>query len=160
MAIEIERKFLLKSADWRDQVLTHAAMIQGYLSRDAQSSVRVRITGDEADINIKSTKDGIYRLEYEYPIPLADAQELLKLVAHRPLIEKVRHIVEWGGHRWEIDEFSGENGGLIVAEVELESVDEVFERPHWIGEEVSTDARYYNSNLSKLPYNVWKDSSI
>lgn len=158
MAIEIERKFLLKSDNWRSQVSHHATIRQGYLSRDAQSSVRIRIAGGKANINVKSTEDGIYRLEYEYDIPLEDAEEMLKLVAHRPLIEKTRHIVHWGGHCWEIDEFFGDNNGLIVAEVELGGVDEAFERPPWIGKEVSTDARYYNSNLSKLPYASWKDS--
>ena len=157
MAVEIERKFLLKSDDWRSQVARDFGIRQGYLSRDAQSSVRIRISGGKADINIKSTKDGIYRLEYEYDIPLQDAEELLKLVAHRPLIEKIRHIVHWGDHRWEIDEFFGDNNGLVVAEVELRDVDEVFERPPWIGREVSADARYYNSNLSKVPYQAWKD---
>ncbi len=157
MAIEIERKFLLKSDDWRSQVSNHANIRQGYLSRSAQSSVRIRIAGDKANINVKSTRDGIYRLEYEYDIPLEDAEEMLKLVAHRPLIEKIRHIVHWGDHRWEIDEFFGDNNGLVVAEVELGSVDEAFERPPWIGKEVSTDARYYNSNLSKLPYDSWKE---
>lgn len=157
MAVEIERKFLLKSDDWRGHVSLHSSIRQGYLSRDAQSSVRIRISGSKADINIKSTRDGIYRLEYEYDIPLDDAEELLKLVAHRPLIEKIRYIVHWGDHRWEIDEFFGDNNGLVVAEVELGDVDEVFERPPWVGEEVSTDARYYNSNLSKVPYDSWKD---
>ena len=156
MAIEIERKFLLKSADWRTQVSQHSSIRQGYLSRDAQSAVRIRISDSKANINIKSTRDGVYRLEYEYDIPLQDAEELLKLVAHRPLIEKIRHIVHWGDHRWEIDEFFGDNDGLVVAEVELADVDEVFERPPWLGEEVSTDARYYNSNLSKVPYHSWK----
>jgi len=159
MAIEIERKFLLISDDWRNNVETTLEMAQGYLSRDAQSSVRVRICGERADINIKSTRDGIYRLEYEYPIPMNDARDLMKHVAHRPLIRKKRHIVHFGGKCWEIDEFEEENAGLIVAEVELESVDEDFPRPPWLGREVSTDARYYNSNLSKLPYAVWKDEA-
>ncbi len=157
MALEIERKFLLKSAVWRKLVSIQTSIRQGYLSYDAQSSVRVRITGQKADINVKSTSDGIYRLEYEYQIPLQDAQEMLKLVVHRPLIEKIRHLVHWGDHLWEIDEFFGGNSGLIVAEVELSSVDEAFERPPWVGEEVSTDARYYNSNLSRSPYGSWKD---
>ncbi|WP_456374011.1 CYTH domain-containing protein [Thiolapillus sp.] len=157
MAVEIERKFLLVSEDWRKQVEKTLEMQQGYLSRDAQSSVRVRISGERADINIKSTRDGIYRLEYEYPIPMEDALELMKHVAHRPLIEKKRHILHVGRHCWEIDEFFGENQGLIVAEVELAARDEPYERPDWLGREVSTDARYYNSNLSKLPYKYWKD---
>ncbi len=156
MGVEIERKFLLLSDDWKAQVEKSYQMQQGYLSHDAQSSVRVRICDDHADINIKSTRDGIYRLEYEYAIPMNDAQELLTQVAHRPLVKKTRHIIHVANHCWEIDEFDGDNAGLIVAEIELSHVDEVFEHPSWLGEEISTDARYYNSNLSKLPYRFWK----
>lgn len=159
MAVEIERKFLLASDDWRDEVEESLEMKQGYLSRDAQSSVRVRICNGRADINVKSTRDGIYRLEYEYPIPLEDGEELLRLVAHRPIIHKTRHLVRRDGHCWEIDEFHGENQGLVVAEVELESRDQDFVRPPWLGKEISTDARYYNSNLSKVPYCAWKDQA-
>ncbi|WP_456413007.1 CYTH domain-containing protein [Thiolapillus sp.] len=156
MGVEIERKFLLSSDAWRDEVEKSLEMRQGYLSHDAQSSVRVRICNDQADINIKSTRDGIYRLEYEYPIPMADARELLNKVAHRPLVEKTRHILHVADHCWEVDEFHGENSGLVVAEIELASVEEVFQRPAWLGREISTDARYYNSNLSKLPYCYWE----
>ena len=159
MAIEIERKFLLISNDWRNSIETTLEMSQGYLSCDARSAVRVRICGEQANINIKSTRDGIYRLEYEYPIPVEDARELMKYVARRPVIIKKRHIVHFGDKCWEIDEFEQENAGLIVAEVELESVDEDFPRPPWLGREVSTDARYYNSNLSRLPYSVWQDEA-
>ncbi|WP_456404313.1 CYTH domain-containing protein [Thiolapillus sp.] len=159
MGIEIERKFLLASDAWKDDVEKSLNMRQGYLSHDAQSSVRVRICDDRADINVKSTRDGIYRLEYEYPIPMQDAQELLSQVAHRPLVEKTRHVLYVADHCWEIDEFHGDNAGLIVAEIELASVDERFYRPDWLGEEISTDARYYNSNLSKLPYKYWAEDS-
>jgi len=155
MGIEIERKFLLASDAWKQGVEKSMDMRQGYLSHDAQSSVRVRICDDCADINIKSTRDGIYRLEYEYPIPMQDARELLDRVAPRPLVEKTRHILHIEGHCWEIDEFHADNAGLIVAEIELLSVDVSFHRPSWLGQEVSTDARYYNSNLSKLPYRYW-----
>lgn len=159
MAVEIERKFLLLSDDWKAHVEYSLEMKQGYLSRDAQSSVRIRICNGQADINIKSTRDGIYRLEYEYPMPLGDAEELLRLVAHRPIIHKTRHILHWQGHCWEIDEFHAENAPLVVAEVELKHVDETFERPPWLGTEVSTDARYYNSNLSKVPYGAWQEEA-
>lgn len=155
MGKEIERKFLLRSDAWRDEVSYSIRMVQGYLARGERSAVRVRIKGDVAELNIKHALDGIHRLEYEYEIPLSDAREMLDLVALRPLIDKTRHHVERGGHLWEIDEFYGENAGLIVAEIELEHADEAFERPVWIGEEVSQDVRYYNSNLSKLPYNRW-----
>ncbi len=159
MAIEIERKFLLASDAWRARVERSMEMKQGYLSRDAQSSVRVRVCEGRAWLGIKSTRDGIHRLEYEYEIPLDEAEEMLRLVAHRPVIHKTRHIVPHGGHRWEIDEFHGDNAGLVVAEVELGHQDEVFERPEWLGREVSTDARYYNSNLAKVPWSTWKDET-
>ena len=156
MTVEIERKFLLSSDAWRQQVTSSMEMQQGYLSRDAQSSVRIRITNKtKAILGVKSTRDGIYRLEYEYEISLTDAKEMMQQIAHRPLIWKTRHIVFWGQHCWEIDEFHGENEGLIVAEVELSAVDEIFDHPEWLGKEISTDARYYNSNLSKLPYSEW-----
>ena len=155
MGTEIERKFLLKSDAWRDEVELSNRMTQGYLARSPDSTVRIRVTGESAELNIKSTQDGIHRLEYEYPIPLADAEELLKHVALRPLIDKVRHIVRRGDHEWEIDEFRGENEGLVVAEIELSFADEAFEKPLWLGEEVSEDLRYYNSNLSERPYTTW-----
>ena len=158
MGVEIERKFLLNSDEWRNHVDHQVEMHQGYLSRDAQASVRIRITDKKAILGIKSTRDGIYRLEYEYMIPRADAREIMAQIAHRPLIEKTRYIVHWGKHLWEIDEFHGENAGLIVAEVELASVDEQFDVPPWLGQEISTDARYYNSNLSRLPYSSWKEN--
>lgn len=155
MGKEIERKFLLKSGAWRDQVENSMRLVQGYLLRGDASAIRVRITGDTAELNIKHTVDGINRLEYEYGIPLADAQEILEHVASRPLIDKTRHHVRYAGHLWEIDEFHGENAGLVVAEIELTREDEAFERPHWLGQEVSDDARYYNSNLSRTPYSQW-----
>ena len=155
MGQEIERKFLLRSDAWRDQVSDRVRLVQGYLSRGERTAIRVRIKGDTAELNIKHTLDGIHRLEYEYPIPIADARELLEQVAQRPLIDKTRHHVVLGEHLWEIDEFHGENAGLIVAEIELDDADEPFERPPWLGEEVSHDPRYYNSNLSRLPFNRW-----
>jgi adenylate cyclase len=130
-------------------------LVQGYLSRGAESAIRVRIKGDTAHLNIKHTLDGIHRLEFEYPIPQVDARTLLDQVALRPLIDKTRHHVRRGAHLWEIDEFHGDNAGLIVAEIELSSVDESFERPAWLGPEVSDDTRYYNSNLSERPYSQW-----
>lgn len=155
MATEIERKFLLTSAAWRAEVVSSRRISQGYLSRASNAAVRVRISGERAELNVKSTRDGIHRLEFEYAIPLADAEQLLERVALRPLIDKTRHIVERGPHRWEIDEFHGENAGLIVAEIELGAADEAFERPDWLGREVSEDPRYYNSSLSERPYGSW-----
>jgi adenylate cyclase len=155
MGREIERKFLLESAAWRDEVRESVHIVQGYLARGERSAIRVRIKGDVAELNIKHSLDGIHRLEYEYPIPLDDAREMLDRVALRPVIDKTRHHVIHGDHLWEIDEFHGDNAGLIVAEIELADVDEAFERPDWLGEEVSDDPRYYNSNLSRVPYRQW-----
>ncbi len=155
MAVEIERKFLLSSDAWRDEVLRSQRMTQGYLARGANAAVRVRISGDRAELNVKSTRDGIHRLEFEYQIPLRDAEELIAQVALRHVIDKTRHIVRQGGHTWEIDEFHGENAGLVVAEIELGAADEAFARPAWLGQEVSEDARYYNSSLSERPYSTW-----
>lgn len=155
MAVEIERKFLLSSDAWRDEVLRSQRMTQGYLARGANAAVRVRISGDRAELNVKSTRDGIHRLEFEYQIPLRDAEELVAQVALRHVIDKTRHIVRQGGHTWEIDEFHGENAGLVVAEIELGAAGEAFARPAWLGQEVSEDARYYNSSLSERPYSTW-----
>lgn len=155
MASEIERKFLLGSDAWRTRVSDRVHLVQGYLSRGEQSAIRVRIDGSKAQLNIKRALDGIHRLEYEYPIPLEDAREILEHVALRPLIDKTRHHVMYEGHLWEIDEFHGENDGLIVAEIELTDPDESFVVPDWLGEEVSHDRRYYNSSLSELPYTKW-----
>jgi len=155
MGREIERKFLLRSEAWRQQVGHSTRLTQGYLLRGSTSAIRVRISGDAAELNIKHTVDGINRLEYEYAIPIDDAREILDQVAARPLIDKTRHHVHHAGHLWEIDEFHGENAGLVLAEIELTHEHEDFARPDWVGEEVSDDARYYNSNLSKHPYTRW-----
>ena len=155
MGREIERKFLLKSEGWRDEVSSSVRLVQGYLMRGDRSAVRVRIRGDSAELNVKHTVDGINRLEYEYEIPVSDAREMLDHVAAQPLIDKTRHYVRHGDHLWEIDEFHGDNDGLVVAEIELSDEHEAFERPAWLGQEVSEDPRYYNSNLSKVPYRQW-----
>jgi len=155
MGTEIERKFLLQSDAWRDEVRDSVRLVQGYLARGDRSAIRIRIKGDEAELNIKKTLDGINRLEFEYQIPVGDAREILDQVALKPLIDKTRHHVVRGNHLWEIDEFYGDNAGLVVAEIELGNADEDFERPAWLGEEVSLDQRYYNSSLSELPYTKW-----
>jgi adenylate cyclase len=155
MASEIERKFLLAHAGWRNEVASSQRIKQGYLSRAANAAIRVRVHGASAELNVKSTRDGIHRQEFEYAIPLHDAEAMLEEVALRPWIDKTRHLVRRGGHLWEIDEFHGANTGLVVAEIELAHADEEFERPDWLGEEVSTDPRYYNSNLSERPYSTW-----
>ena len=159
MAIEIEHKFLLANDAWREQVSHSVIYKQGYLSSQPTSSIRVRISDNQAWLNIKSATIGTQRHEYEYEIPLTDAQEILDNLCLKPVIEKTRHFVTHGNHQWEIDEFDGENAGLIVAEIELEAADETFEKPDWIGEDVTQDMRYYNNNLAKYPYNQWCDDA-
>ncbi len=155
MATEIERKFLLVSDEWRALVSHSEAFRQGYLSKSKRASVRVRIADDQATLNIKGMTLGIQRLEHEFPLPLAEATELLNELCERPLIEKTRHIVEFGGKIWEIDEFHGDNAGLIVAEVELDSADEIITMPDWAGKDVSHLERYYNVCLTQYPYSQW-----
>lgn len=155
MPIEIERKFLVKHDGWRNLV-TGVAYRQGYLSTEVESTVRVRIAGDRAFLTIKGKTTGSSRPEYEYPIPLEDAAEMLNHLCHRPLIEKTRYRIALGDLVWEVDEFHGENQGLIMAEVELVSEDQAIAIPDWIGVEVSGDARYYNSYLSRNPYQSWQ----
>lgn len=155
MGQEIERKFLVQGEGWREQVIRSLPFRQGYLSGGEKGSVRVRIEGEEANINIKSATLGISRLEYQYPIPLEEARELLAQLCDQPQICKTRHFIHVGRHEWEIDVFEGENAGLIVAEIELSSEDEAFERPPWLGDEVSADPRYYNVSLVHHPYQAW-----
>jgi adenylate cyclase len=157
IAIEIERKFLLASDDWRAQVSASEYLAQGYLG-GTRASVRVRIGGERAWLNIKSMTLGSSRLEFEYPIPLVDAEIMLRELADGPVVSKTRHHVQVGAHVFEIDEFDGDNTGLVVAEVELGVVDEVFERPCWLGREVTDDSRYYNVNLARRPFCSWEST--
>jgi len=157
MPREIERKFLLKNDAWRAAAQRRASMSQGYLASGGRVSVRVRVAGDEAWLNIKAGGLVASRQEYEYAVPVAEARELLKL-AEGPLIEKTRHFVEHGDKTWEIDEFHGENAGLIVAELELEREDEPFEHPAWLGKEVTDLERYYNVCLVTHPYSAWTEA--
>lgn len=156
MAQEIEHKFLLRDDSWRQAVHASIPMRQGYLVSDEIRSVRVRVAGDQAFLNIKSGVIGVSRSEYEYEIPLADGHELLNTLCRKPLVEKTRRLVRYGEHLWEIDEFAGDNAGLIVAEVELDAVGETFAKPPWLGEDVSHDLRYYNSRLAVHPYKDWR----
>ena len=158
MAIEIERKFLVENNDWRKAVITEAFYRQGYLANSEGASVRVRVANGKGYLNIKSMTLGIQRQEFEYVIPLAEAEEMLDGLCVGPLIEKVRYLVEHRGHTWEVDVFAGDNEGLIVAEIELKSEDEAFELPDWAGKEVSDDRRYYNVCLVQHPYKEWKES--
>ncbi|MDR1730384.1 MAG: CYTH domain-containing protein [Prevotellaceae bacterium] len=153
MNIEIERKFLLKDDSWKKNAVgTHYA--QGYLNRPGEITVRVRIAGEKAFLTIKSKTKGISRQEFEYEIPKQDARELLKL-SQTPVVEKIRYKIEYAGKCWEIDEFSGKNEGLVVAEIELNAENESFEKPEWIGKEVSDDKRYFNSSLARNPFSEW-----
>jgi adenylate cyclase len=153
MALEIERKFLLKNANWRSLAGKSTRIAQGYLNAEPERTVRVRVKGDSGFLTIKGKNDGISRLEFEYPIPVADALDLLKLCPN--VLDKTRHLVEIDGQTFEIDEFHGLNSGLIVAEIELESETASYPQPDWLGEEVSGDARYYNSALSEKPFSSW-----
>ena len=155
MAKEIERKFRVRDDTWRDQIEKSIHQVQGYLGSAESCSIRIRISDDKASLNIKSATLGITRSEYDYAIPVDEAREILDQLCVKPIIEKTRHIVRVGRHVWEIDEFAGDNSGLIVAEVELSSTDEAFEKPAWAGEEVSDDPRYYNVCLVEHPYKDW-----
>ena len=155
MALEIERKFLLQNDGWRAHILRSKRMRQGYLVSDELNSVRVRVAGEQAHLNIKSATVGTTRTEFEYPIPVADAETMLDTLCRGPLVEKTRYWVAHGTHEWEIDEFEGANKGLIVAELELTAPDEIFERPVWVGLEVTDDKRYYNASLARCPYQEW-----
>ncbi|UCE51692.1 MAG: CYTH domain-containing protein [Desulfobacterales bacterium] len=152
MAKEIERKFLVKNGAWRQEKGTKYR--QGYLNSAKERIVRVRTINNKAYLTIKGITVGASRMEFEYEIPRKDADGLLD-ICEKPLIEKIRYKVKEGGFLWEIDEFFGENQGLIVAEVELESEDQNFPKPDWVGEEVTGDPRYFNSNLIQNPYTKW-----
>ncbi|OUL37381.1 adenylate cyclase [Nostoc sp. T09] len=154
MAKEIERKFLVSGDSWR-KLAEGSLFIQGYISTAKQATVRVRIVGTQGYLTIKGLNVKYSRSEFEYPIPLEDAQEMLDTLCDRPLIEKVRYRIEYGNLIWEIDEFDGVNKGLILAEVELSDEQQQIELPIWIGEEVSDNPKYFNSNLVKHPFSQW-----
>ena len=154
MAKEIERKFLVKGEVWK-ALARGTRYRQGYLNSVKERTVRIRTVGDKAFLTIKGLTVAATRTEYEYEIPMADCNAMLDALAERPLIEKKRYKVDFGGLTWEIDEFFGENAGLIVAEVELKSEDQAFKKPDWIGDEVTGDPRYFNANLIKHPYSKW-----
>ncbi|MDO8653004.1 MAG: CYTH domain-containing protein [Undibacterium sp.] len=154
MGTEIERKFLVTGEDWKERG-QGARLRQGYICSDPGRIVRVRIEGERAMLTLKGKTVGISRGEWEYPIPVEDAQELLDGLCEKPLIDKIRYRVPFGGFIWEVDEFFGENAGLVVAEIELESETQEFVKPDWIGQEVSEDRRYANANLFKHPFQRW-----
>jgi len=154
MGLEIERKFLVKRAAWRPPA-AGSRYRQGYLSTDPARSVRVRLAGGQAWLTIKGATVGIARAEYEYPIPVTDAHEMLDRLCRRPLIDKTRYRVELAGLVWEVDEFHGDNAGLLMAEVELADAHQHVELPDWVGEEVTADPRYYNASLVDSPFREW-----
>lgn len=153
MATEIERKFLLSNPGILD-TLEGEYLSQGYLSHTPEAVVRVRIRGEQGFLTVKGITTGASRLEFEYPVPRDDASQMLELCPEGR-IEKTRYEIPLGKHVWEVDQFHGDNDGLIVAEIELAAEDEAFDKPDWLGEEVTGDARYYNSSLSQKPYKEW-----
>ncbi len=155
MAIEIERKYLLANDEWRG--LTQGTSYrQGYVCNQKDKTVRIRTDGVKGILTIKGEGNGLARAEYEYRIPLDDANEILDTMCDDPPIEKTRYCIEYQGFIWEVDEFHGANNGLLIAEVELESEDQHAPIPHWIGEEVTGELRYYNAYLVQHPYSTWK----
>ena len=162
MATEIERKFLVKPEEWQQfrqnsdpTLLSSTLYRQGYIFSSVNKTVRIRIAGDRGFITIKGPTVGYSRSEFEYSIPLADAEVMLNQLCELPLIEKTRHKVAWDNLIWEVDEFAGDNQGLMVAEVELSDTNQAITLPDWAGEEVSDDPRYFNASLAKHPFTRW-----
>jgi adenylate cyclase len=154
MSVEIERKFLVADDRWKASA-TGILLRQGYLSSHPDRIVRVRIEGSSAMLTIKGRTIGVTRGEWEYPIPMEDARKFLDELCQQPIIEKHRYRITHQGMLWEVDEFSGENAGLVIAEIELEAEDQQFSKPDWIGAEVTHDSRYFNANLLHHPYSKW-----
>ena len=156
MNIEIERKFLVKNLNYKSESFEKKHIKQGYLNSDKNRTVRIRASDDTGFITIKgkSNKNGTSRFEWEKEIPITEAEELL-LLCEPTIIEKTRYLIKVGYHTFEVDEFAGDNSGLVVAEVELNAEDEVFEKPNWLSKEVTGDLKYYNSSISKLPFINW-----
>jgi CYTH domain-containing protein len=155
MGEEIERKFLVRDGSWRDLAHKSTRLRQGYLCTDPDRTVRVRTAGNRGFLTIKGKMVNLARAEYEYPLPADDANEILDRLSLRPLIEKTRYLIDHAGLTWEVDEFAGENQGLIVAEVELVDAEQSITLPDWVAEEVSGDKRYLNANLIAHPYSQW-----
>jgi adenylate cyclase len=157
MAIEIERKYLVKSMDWKVKADAGTRLLQGYMANTEKVAIRVRIASKQAWLTLKSASSGIRRLEFEYPLPVADAKQILDEFCLGQVIHKTRYRLPLGGHVWEIDVFHDVNEGLVLAEIELKNEQENFTLPDWIGQEVSGDKRYYNANLSQNPYSGWSE---
>ena len=158
MAVEIERKFLVDKLKWKDIEKNNIILIkQGYLLTDPSKTIRVRQTGNESYLTIKGLNTGAARSEYEYEIPSGDAEELIDKFSVSS-VTKIRHIINFKNNKWEVDEFLGDNEGLIIAEIELKDVNQEFEKPEWIGTEVTGDEKYYNSSLSENPFKHWQNN--
>ncbi len=156
MGVEIERKFLVKNDTWRKLAREKGLSIrQGYLSIAQKATVRVRRIGNLAFMTIKSKVSGLRRSEFEYPLPVADADQMLDQLCRKPIIDKIRYRIPAAHLAWEIDDFFGENAGLVVAEIELKSESDKFEMPSWLGPEVTGMKRFYNSSLTQHPYSTW-----
>ena len=155
--IEIERKFLVLSNSFKSKSFKETRIIQGFLNTDPERTVRVRLVGEQGVLTVKgkSSNDGLKRFEWEKNISKSDAESLLDL-CKKGVIDKIRYYVEQGQHTFEVDEFFGDNQGLIIAEVELQDENEAFERPEWLGKEVTGEVKYYNAELSKTPYSIWE----
>jgi adenylate cyclase len=160
MAVEIERKFRVSGDAWRAQARSRRLLRQGYLANTARASVRVRLDDDEGWLSVKSMRGGMTRDEYEVEIARTDAQEMLERLCEGFAIEKWRHLVDYAGHTWEVDEFLAENAGLIIAELELPAEDTPFERPPWLGAEITDEERFYNVRLSQKPFRHWPENLL
>lgn len=157
MAMEVERKFLVVGDAWRAEVASATRIVQGYVAQTERATVRVRIKGERAFLTLKGASQGIVRREFEYEVPVAEAEVMLGELVTGPVVDKVRHLVGVGAHVWEVDVFAGDNAPLVMAEVELSGADEPFVMPEWAGQDVSEDPRYYNANLAREPYSRWGD---
>lgn len=155
MNTEIERKFLVSDDSWRREAVEILLLRQGYLSTEPGCAVRVRLSGDKAWLTIKGERVGGAAPEFEYPVPVPDAAAMLETLAKKPIIEKKRHMIPHEGFVWEVDEFLGDNAGLVIAEIELASEDQAFPLPAWAGEEVTGDPKYYNASLVARPFTIW-----
>lgn len=160
MALEIERKFRVLGDAWRSQVHSSRLLRQGYLANTARASVRVRLDGEQGWLSVKAMRGGMSREEYEVVIAQSDAREMLERLCEGFLIEKWRHLVDYAGHTWELDEFLAENAGLVIAELELPAEDTPFERPPWLGAEVTDEERFYNVRLSQKPFRHWPENLL
>ncbi|HEY7929079.1 MAG TPA: CYTH domain-containing protein [Steroidobacteraceae bacterium] len=160
MAVEIERKFRVSGDAWRAQARSRRLLRQGYLANTARASVRVRLDDGEGWLSVKSMRGGMTRDEYEVEIARTDAQEMLERLCEGFAIEKWRHLVDYAGHTWEVDEFLAENAGLIIAELELPAEDTPFERPPWLGAEITDEERFYNVRLSQKPFRHWPENLL